>query len=73
MLDPVSLVQVPEGEPGLLCHHDLANVGSVACLLTEDMGVAVADGFRLLGRIPGAEPRGCSLAIEELLNAAQMR
>jgi len=37
------------------------------------MGVAVADGFRLLGRIPGAEPRGCSLAIEELLNAAQMR
>jgi hypothetical protein len=73
ILDPVSLVHVPDGEPGLLCHHDLANIGSVACLLTEDMGVAVADGFRLLGRIPGAEPRGCSLAIEELLDAAQAR
>ena len=73
ILDPVSLVRVPDGEPGLLCHHDLANLGSVACLLTEDMGVAVADGFRLLGRLPGAEPRGCSLAIEELLDAAQAK
>ena len=73
ILDPVSLVRVPDGEPGLLCHHDLANLGSVACLLTEDMGVAVADGFRLLGRLPGAEPRGCSLAIEELLDAAQTK
>ena len=71
VLDPVSLALVRDGEPGLLCHHDLANLGSVACLLTEDMGVAVADGFRLLGRLPGAEPRGCSLAIEELLDAAQ--
>ena len=73
ILDPVSLVRVPDGEPGLLCHHDLANLGSVACLLTEDMGVAVADGFRLLGRLPGAEPRGCSLAIEELLDAARAK
>jgi hypothetical protein len=73
IVDPVSLVHVPGGEPGLLCHHDLANLGSVACLLTEDMGVAVADGFRLLGRLPGAEPRGCSLAIEELLDAEQAR
>ena len=73
ILDPVSLALVPDGEPGLLCHHDLANLGSVACVLTEDMGVAVADGFRLLGRLPGAEPRGCSLAIEELLDAAKPR
>jgi hypothetical protein len=73
VLDPESLERVPDGEPGILCHHDLANLGSVACLLTEDMGVAVADGFRLLGRFPGAEPRGCSLAIEELLDAAQAR
>ena len=69
ILDPVSLERVPDGDPGLLCHHDLANLGSVACVLTEDMGVAVEGGFRLLGRLPGAEPRGCSLAIEELLGA----
>jgi len=73
ILDPVSLVRVPDGETGLLCHHDLANLGSVACVLTEDLGVAVAGGFRLLGRLPGAEPRGCSLAIEELLDAAQAK
>jgi hypothetical protein len=59
---------VPEGTPGLLCHHDLANAGSVAAVLTEDMGVAVDGGFRVLGRAPGAEPRGCSLALEELLS-----
>jgi hypothetical protein len=67
VLDPVTLEDVAAGEPGLLCHLDLANVGSVAAVLTEDLGVAVEDGFRLLGRAPGAEPRGCSLALEELL------
>lgn len=67
ILDPETLGPVPEGTPGLLCHHDLANLGSVAAVLTEDRGVAVGPGFRVLGRTPGAEPRGCSLALEELL------
>jgi hypothetical protein len=67
ILDPETLAPVPAGTPGLLCHHDLANAGSVAAVLTEDLGVAVGDGFRVLGRAPGAEPRGCSLALEELL------
>jgi hypothetical protein len=69
VLDPVSLAELPPGTAGLLCHHDLANAGSVCAVLTEDLGVAVPGGFRLLGRIPGAEPRGCSLAIEDLLRA----
>ena len=30
ILDPITLEPVAEGEPGLLCHHDLANAGSVA-------------------------------------------
>jgi hypothetical protein len=68
ILDPETLAPLPPGAPGLLCHHDLANLGSVAAVLTEDVGVAVGDGFRLLGRVPGAEPRGCSLALEELLS-----
>lgn len=67
VLDPQTLAPVPEGEPGLLCHFDLANLGSVCAILTEDLGVAVESGFRLLGRTPGAEPRGCSLALEDLL------
>ena len=73
ILDPVSLAPVAAGEVGLLCHHDLANLGSVASVLTEDLGVAVADGFRLLGRLLGAEPRGCSLATEELLDAERAK
>ena len=69
VLDPVSLKGMPEGRTGLLCHYDLANLGSVACLLTEDLGMVIEDGIRVQGRIAGAEPRGCSLATEELLDA----
>jgi hypothetical protein len=46
---------------------DLANLGSVLAVLTEDRGTLVEGGFRLEGRVPGAEPRGCSLAMEDLL------
>ncbi|HEX9886629.1 MAG TPA: hypothetical protein VGA70_09080 [Longimicrobiales bacterium] len=67
VLDPRTLDAVPEGEPGILCHLDLANAGSVAAVLTEDRGVQVGDGFLVLGRQEGAEPRGCSLALDELL------
>ena len=69
VLDPVTLVSVADGQEGLLCHLDLANAGSVACVLTEDFGVSLPGGFRVLGRIAGAEPRGCSLAAEEFLRA----
>lgn len=69
ILHPESLEPVSPGEAGLLCHLDLANLDSVACVLTEDLGVAERDGFRLLGRAPGAEPRGCSLTMEALLDA----
>ena len=73
VLDPVTLEPLPPGREGLLCHFDLANLGSVCCVLTEDMGVelpeAGGDGFRVLGRNPGAEPRGCSLAMDDLMTA----
>jgi len=68
VLDPNTLSALPMGEPGLLCHYDLANAGSVMAVLTEDMGVAVDDGFRVLGRVQGAETRGCSLAMDDLLS-----
>ena len=67
VLDPRDLTPVAPGEPGILAHLDLANLHSVAAVLTEDRGVEVEGGFRLLGRSPGAEPRGCSLTMEELL------
>ncbi len=69
-LDPTSLAAMPPGEPGILAFFDLANAGSVSHVLTEDLGSVDADGVRLLGRAPGSEPRGCSLAVEELLSAS---
>ena len=66
VLHPETLAEQPQGEPGLLALFDLANVGSAVHLLTEDLGVAAGEGFRLLGRAGEAELRGCSLTVEEL-------
>src|SRR4029453_11228276 len=43
VLDPDTLAPVPAGDVGLLCHHDLANAGSVSVVLTEDLGRQVGD------------------------------
>jgi hypothetical protein len=69
-LDPLTLSEVSEGTPGLLAFFDLANAGSVSHVLTEDLGTVSRGRVRLLGRAPGAEPRGCSIAMDELLSAA---
>jgi Acyl-protein synthetase, LuxE len=69
VLDPETLEPCPLGAPGLLCHHDLANAGSVSVVLTEDLGRAVADdGIEILGRVPGAEARGCGLLMAEIVS-----
>jgi hypothetical protein len=62
---------LPPGGIGLLQHFDVANAGSVLAIQTEDLGVQVTDGFTLLGRATGAAPRGCSIAMDELLAAAR--
>jgi hypothetical protein len=54
---------------GVLRHFDLANCGSVSALQTEDIGLAVADGFEITGRAADAEARGCSLLVEEILGS----
>jgi hypothetical protein len=69
-VDPATLLPVPHGEAGLLRHVDLANAGSVVAVQTEDLGITHPNGFELLGRAPGAEPRGCALALADLLGAA---
>jgi hypothetical protein len=66
LLDPETLEEVPAGTPGLVCVFDLGNIGSAVHVLTEDLGVADGEGFRLVGRAAGAELRGCSLVVEEL-------
>jgi hypothetical protein len=67
VLDPDTLAPVAPGAVGLLCHHDLANAGSVSVVLTEDLGRLVGDdGIEVLGRVPGAVPRGCGLLLADL-------
>jgi hypothetical protein len=72
-LDPVTLRPVSEGEDGILCFFDLANLGSVAHVLTEDVGSVVGGRVTLRGRAPGSEPRGCSRAMDELMAAVGHR
>lgn len=59
-IHPETGLEVPEGEPGLLRIHDLANVWSVAALETGDLARRHGQSFELLGRAAEAEPRGCS-------------
>jgi hypothetical protein len=69
VLEPLSGRELGPGERGLLAHCDLSNFNSVTTILTEDVGVAVDGGFLLLGRAEGAEAKGCSLAVQEFLEA----
>jgi hypothetical protein len=71
LVDPLTGRDVPPGERGILVHCDLANFNSVTSILTEDVGVAADGGFLLLGRAEGAQAKGCSLAVEEFLQAAR--
>lgn len=68
-LDPNDLSELSDGESGLLCYLDLANLGSVCAVLTEDIGRVRGRSVQWLRRYPGARPRGCSLATAELLAA----
>ena len=69
--DPLSGKEVVPGEAGILVHCDLANFNSVTTIMTEDVGVEVEGGFRLLGRARDAQAKGCSMAVEEFLRSAQ--
>lgn len=66
-VDPDTLAPVPEGAVGIAKILDLMNVDSAVAVLTQDQVRRTGDGFELLGRAPGAPPRGCSIAIEEIL------
>jgi hypothetical protein len=68
-VDPASLLPVAPGEVGIARIEDLANIDSALAVQTSDLVRAVGDGFELLGRAPGALPRGCSIAIDEMLEA----
>lgn len=71
ILHPFTGEEVAEGERGVIVHCDLANFNSVTTILTEDLGMKVAGGFLLLGRVQGTEAKGCSIAVEEFIRAAK--
>lgn len=66
-VDPQTLAPLAEGEVGIARIIDLMNIDSAVAVQTQDRVRRVAGGFELLGRAPGAPPRGCSIAIDELL------
>jgi hypothetical protein len=70
-VDPASLRPVASGEAGLARFVDLGNVDSAVAVVTQDRVRVTPSGVELLGRQPGALPRGCSLAIEELVLGAR--
>jgi hypothetical protein len=70
-VDPVTLAPVAVGAVGIARFVDLGNVDSAIAVQTDDLvrrvGEGAGEGIELLGRREGAEPRGCSLALEALL------
>ena len=69
IVDPVTLEPTAAGETGLLRHFDLANWESVSALQTLDIGRALGGGFELKGRAAGADARGCSALVTEIVRA----
>ena len=61
--DPVTLMPVADGEVGMLTFFDLANVGSVSAVMSEDLGYVEAGRVRVLGRGVARDTRGCALSI----------
>jgi hypothetical protein len=68
-VDPVTHVPVSDGESGVACFVDLANVDSAVRILTEDRIVRRSGAIQLLGRATTAISRGCSLSAEELIES----
>ena len=67
VVDPETGADAAPGDVGALSIVDLANSGSVLALQTADLGRALLDGFEVIGREPGAESRGCSIAADAML------
>jgi acyl-CoA synthetase (AMP-forming)/AMP-acid ligase II len=70
LVDPLSGDEAAHGEPGMIQICDLANTGSVCAIQTADLGRVIPGappGFEVLGRLAGAEERGCSIAADQML------
>ena len=69
IIDPNTGRETADNERGLIRIFDLANLWSMMCVQTEDLGIVRTNNaglveFEVLGRAAGAEVRGCSLNAE---------
>lgn len=69
-VDAETLEPTPGGEVGLARFTDLGNLDFPICIVTQDLVRRHGSGVELLGRHRGAPPRGCSLAVEEMVLGA---
>ena len=66
IINPAHPLEVQaEGVPGVLAVIDLANLHSVSAILTQDRAVKRGEGFEVMGRLSGAELRGCNFLLEQ--------
>ena len=72
-LDPVTLRHQPDRQIGLMAFFDLANVGSISAIMTEDLGYTDNGAVAILGRAAASDARGCGLAIEQFAAEAASR
>ena len=73
-VDPLTLAPLLDGEIGIARLVDLANVDSAVAIQTADRvrvlpGSSGNHSIELLGRAPGAPPRGCSIAVDDMLGS----
>jgi hypothetical protein len=64
---PDTLEPAPHGEVGLARFVDLGNVDFPFVIVTQDLVRRHGEGIELVGRRKGAPPRGCSLAVEQMV------
>lgn len=69
-VDAQSLMPLSPGEVGIARIVDLANIDSAVAIQTSDLVRCGEAWIELLGRAPGALPRGCSIAADAMLGAA---
>jgi hypothetical protein len=67
VIDPETGLEVEDDGLGILRIFDLANLGSVLAIETQDLAIRRGDKFELMGRDPGALPRGCSRMADEAM------
>ncbi len=67
VIDPATGAEVADGAIGMLRLCDAANLWSVCAVQTQDLAIRRGGNFELIGRDPGALPRGCSRTADEML------